>query len=100
MKRITLLLFLMLSIGAYAQKETTQKGINQFSVFAGYEHFPELRKGDGYNIGIEFKHYLNNRFFALANFHAGVNDAVVHESYSTNGVDYNFDLGCIFATTL
>ena len=88
MRRLTLLLFLMLSVGAFAQK-----GTNQMSIFAGYEYFPELRKGDGYNIGIEFKHYLNNRFFAVANFHAGVNDAVVHESYTRDDVQYNFDLG-------
>ena len=87
MKKILFLLLLVLSLNSYAQK-----GVNQFSLFAGYEYFPELWKGDGYNVGVEFKHYLNNRFFALANFHAGKNNGVVHTSYTRDGNDYNFDL--------
>lgn len=43
-------------------------------------------------MGVEFKHYLNNRVYALANFHAGVNDGTKNVSYTRDEIDYNFDL--------
>lgn len=69
-----------------------QKGSSQFSFFGGYEHFPELWEGKGYNVGVEFKHYLNNRIYALANFHAGVNGGYKNTRYVRNDVSYSFDL--------
>lgn len=43
-------------------------------------------------MGVEFKHYLNNRVYALANFHAGVMTEQKNESYTRDEIDYNFDL--------
>lgn len=87
MKKIIFILSIISSINIYAQK-----GSSQFSLFGGFEHFPELKCRNGYNVGIEFKHYLNNRIYALANFHAGVNDGTKNESYTRDEIDYNFDL--------
>lgn len=75
MKKIIFILSILSSINIYAQK-----GSSQFSLFGGFEHFPELKCRNGYNVGIEFKHYLNNRIYALANFHAGVNDGTKKKS--------------------
>lgn len=87
MKHIIFILSIFCSINIYAQKGTTC-----FSVFGGFEHFPELKCRNGYNIGIEFKHYINNSFYALANFHAGVNDGTKNESYTRDKINYNFNL--------
>lgn len=87
MKKIILILSILSSINIYAQK-----GSSQFSLFGGFEHFPELKCRNGYNVGVEFKHYLNNRVYALANFHAGVNDGTKNVSYTRDEIDYNFDL--------
>lgn len=87
MKKIIFILSILSSINIYAQK-----GSSQFSLFGGFEHFPELKCRNGYNVGIEFKHYLNNRIYALANFHAGVNDGTKKEIYTRDDIDYNFDL--------
>ena len=89
MKRLILpILFLFVcSCLSYAQK-----GSNQFGLSAGYEHFPELHEGKGYNIGIEFKQYIHNRFFVVANFHTGINDGSKHVNYTTQNTPYNFDL--------
>ena len=87
MKRILLFLTLVFSISSYAQK-----GVSQFSVFGGYEHFPELWSGKGYNVGIEFKQYVNNRIYAVINFHSGVNDGYKSTQYVRNDIPYNFNL--------
>ena len=87
MKKILLIIAIAISTNIYAQK-----GSSQFSLFGGFEHFPELKCRDGYNVGVEFKHYLNNRVYALANFHAGVNDGTKNVSYTRDEIDYNFDL--------
>lgn len=87
MKKVLFILSLMLSLNIYAQK-----GNSQFSFLGGYEHFPELWEGKGYNVGVEFKHYINNRIYALANFHAGVNDGSKVENYTRDDINYNFDL--------
>lgn len=63
-----------------------------FSVFAGYEHIPEVRKGNGYNIGVEYKNYMRKKFYFVANFHAGVNDGTQTEAYERDGINYRFDL--------
>ena len=78
MKKITFLLLLLYSVNIYSQK-----GINQFSLIAGYEQFPENRVTKGYNIGVEFKHYLNKCFYAVANFHAGVKMEAAGRSLQT-----------------
>ena len=82
-----LIIAIAISTNIYAQK-----GSSQFSLFGGFEHFPELKCRNGYNVGVEFKHYLNNRVYALANFHAGVNDGTKNVSYTRDEIDYNFDL--------
>lgn len=87
MKKILLIIAIAISTNIYAQK-----GSSQFSLFGGFEHFPELKCRNGYNVGVEFKHYLNNRVYALANFHAGVNDGTKNISYTRDEIDYNFDL--------
>lgn len=87
MKKILLIIAIAISTNIYAQK-----GSCQFSLFGGFEHFPELKCRNGYNVGVEFKHYLNNRVYALANFHAGVNDGTKNVSYTRDEIDYNFDL--------
>ena len=87
MKKILLIIAIAISTNIYAQK-----GSSQFSLFGGFEHFPELKCRNGYNVGVEFKHYLNNRVYALANFHAGVNVGTKNVSYTRDEIDYNFDL--------
>lgn len=87
MKKILLIIAIAISTNIYAQK-----GSSQSSLFGGFEHFPELKCRNGYNVGVEFKHYLNNRVYALANFHAGVNDGTKNVSYTRDEIDYNFDL--------
>ena len=87
MKKILLIIAIAISTNIYAQK-----GSSQFSLFGGFEHFPELKCRNGYNVGVEFKHYLNNRVYALANFHAGVNDGTKNVSDTRDEIDYNFDL--------
>lgn len=76
----------------YSSFLCAQKGTSQFAVSAGYEQFPELHDGKGYNLGIEFKHYMHNRFFIVANFHSGVNDGSKPTSYTTHVTSYHFDL--------
>ena len=63
-----------------------------FSVFAGYEHFPELGKRNGYDIGVEYKNYMRKKFYFVANFHAGVNDGTKAVAYERDGINYRFDL--------
>lgn len=82
-----LLLFLCSTI-TFAQTPAKDK----ISIFGGYEHFPELRKRNGYNIGIEYRHYLRKRIYTVINAHAGVNDGVRNEKYEREGIQYNFDL--------
>lgn len=84
--------FLLIIAIAISTNIYAQKGSSQFSLFGGFEHFPELKCRNGYNVGVEFKHYLNNRVYALANFHAGVNDGTKNVSYTRDEIDYNFDL--------
>ena len=59
-----------------------QKGSSQFGFVGGYERFTEIGYKDGYNVGIEFKHYVKDRIFVVGNFHAGVNDGSVHTTFS------------------
>lgn len=87
MKKLLLIIAIAVSSNAFSQK-----GSSQFSFLGGYEHFPELKCRNGYNVGVEFKHYLNNRIYTLANFHAGVNDGKKNESYTRDNIDYSFDL--------
>ena len=87
MRKIMFILSIVSSLNIYAQK-----GNSQFSLFGGFEQFPELNCRYGFNVGVEFKHYLNNRIYALSNFHAGVNFGTKKESYTRNGTDYNFNL--------
>lgn len=51
-----------------------QKGNTQFAIIGGYEIFKDMHTTGGYNLGVEFKHYVHNRIYAVANFHAGIND--------------------------
>lgn len=83
-KLFSILCATCLAASAFAQ--------DQFSIFGGYEHFPEMHVGKGYNVGIEYKHYMNKRFYAVANFHSGVNDGSEKAVYTNKGIDYNFDL--------
>ncbi|MEG0887435.1 MAG: hypothetical protein RSH25_03080 [Bacteroides sp.] len=39
-----------------------QKDVSQFGISVGYTHFGELHVGDGYNVGVDFKHYVHKRF--------------------------------------
>lgn len=87
MRKIILILFFILSLNIHAQK-----GSSQFSFFGGYEHFPELWESKGYNVGVEFKHYLNNHIYVLANFHAGINDGSKTTNYTKGDINYNFPL--------
>lgn len=86
-KLLSLAFVLFLSLSTFAQK-----GISQFALFGGYETFPELRVGKGYNVGVEFKHYMHNRFYVVGNFHAGVNNGSYDLSYTDRGKDYDFTL--------
>lgn len=69
-----------------------QNGKNQFAIQGGYEVFPHLSRVSGGNIGIEFKHYLNNRIYFLSNFHAGINDGSLDISYKNNNVLTDIEL--------
>ena len=66
MKRIIFLLLVSL----FTLNITAQNGTSQFAVFSGYEQFPELMVTKGYNVGVELKHYMHNRIYAVANFNA------------------------------
>ena len=90
MKRIYSLLFIPFLASSQAFAQDTKR--DQLAVFAGYEQFPELHKRNGYDLGVEWKHYLNKRFYTLVNFHAGVNDGTEKVSYKRDGIHYNFDL--------
>ena len=87
MKKVVLLLFCSLSLSAFAQK-----GTSQFALFGGYEYFPEMWDGTGYDLGIEYKYYVHNRIFVLAGFHAGVNDGSKLDEYERDGISYSFNL--------
>ena len=89
MKKIYLLCAFML---VFSMNAFGQKGSSVFSFFAGYEHFPELRVREGGDVGVEFKHYLKNRIYVLANFHAGINDGDERVCYTKDGIDYDFTL--------
>ena len=78
-------IFLLLLSVFFVISAEAQKGSSQFALFAGYEHFPEMWEGKGYNVGVEYKYYVHNRFFAVANFHAGVNDASEFVEYEFSG---------------
>lgn len=52
-----------------------------------------MHVGKGYNLGIEFKHYLNKRFFGVANFHCGKNDGSEYVSYAHDGMNFGFTMG-------
>lgn len=59
---------MLISTWGYAQK-----GDNYFSFQGGYESFSRF-PNDGYNFALNFKHYMNNRIYAVANFHAGLSN--------------------------
>ncbi len=88
MKRLLLIVVLSLFIGHM----NAQKGTTQFAIFGGYEQFSEIWADKGYNVGLEFKHYLSNRWYGVVNFHAGVNDGHHDTSYTSNKVSYSFTL--------
>ena len=50
-----------------------QEGSSLFSVIGGYENFPDMVNKNGYNVGVEFKHYVHKSIFFVAHFHAGIN---------------------------
>ena len=75
------LLIIAMLIGI-AQASFCQKGTSQFGFIGGYGHFTEVWHKGGYDVGIEFKHYVKNRFFVVANFHAGVNDGTYETTFS------------------
>lgn len=70
MKRFSLVTLAMICVTF----SFAQKGNNQFAVLGGYEVFKDMPNKSGYNVGAEFKHYVHNRIYAVANFHAGVNN--------------------------
>lgn len=88
MKKLILTVFTFL----YISQTFAQKGNNQFAIFGGYENFPNLIKESGYNIGIEFKHYMHNRIFIIANFHAGINNGEKLLRYMKDDRLYNHNL--------
>ena len=55
-------IFLLLLSVFFVISAEAQKGSSQFALFAGYEHFPEMWEGKGYNVGVEYKYYVHNRF--------------------------------------
>lgn len=69
-----------------------KKGKTQFSFYGGYEHFPELWDGKGYDVGVEFKYYVWKGIYTLANFHAGVNNGSKNSKYDRDGISYDFDM--------
>ena len=86
-------IFLLLLSVFFVISAEAQKGSSQFALFAGYEHFPEMWVGKGYNVGVEYKYYVHNRFFAVANFHAGVNDASEFVEYEFSGNMLGYTVG-------
>lgn len=89
MKRIILNLFFLLLC---TFSLSAQKGTSRFALVAGYENFPELWAKNGYNIGLEYKYYVHQRVFVVANFHAGVNDGDKETRYMKNDQSYRFTL--------
>lgn len=82
---------LLFSLNAFAQKSQSE-----FSLKGGYEHFPDqpfTRRPfrSGYSIGMDYKTYVNTRFFVLATFHMGKYDMYKREVYPENGIDCTFD---------
>ena len=47
-------IFLLLLSVFFVISAEAQKGSSQFALFAGYEHFPEMWVGKGYNVGVEY----------------------------------------------
>lgn len=86
-------IFLLLAGAFFAISVEAQKGSSQFALFAGYEHFPEMWIGKGYNIGVEYKYYVHKRFFAVANFHAGINNASKFVEYEFLGNMLGYTVG-------
>ena len=86
-------IFLLLLSVFFVISAEAQKGSSQFALFAGYEHFPEMWEGKGSNVGVEYKYYVHNRFFAVANFHAGVNDASEFVEYEFSGNMLGYTVG-------
>ena len=92
MKRIYSLLFIPFLASSQAFAQDTKR--DQLAVFAGYEQFPELHKRNGYDLGVEWKHYLNKRFYTLVNFPAGVTAGTEKVSNDRDGVrDYMLGFG-------
>lgn len=76
----------------YVTQILAQKENSQFAVFGGYENFPNLAKESGYNVGIEFKHYIHKQFFMIANFHAGINNGNIHPQFTKENQIYSYNL--------
>lgn len=69
-KRVLLVLLFIISLHTSA---FAYKGDNFFLFQCGYENFSRF-PNDGYNFSVNFKHYLNERTYAIANFHAGLSN--------------------------
>lgn len=73
--RLTRLFFVIILICTALSVDAQRRF--QFSVMGGYEYFSRLSPGvrpSGGGIGAEFKYYLSDRFYSLANFHMGFYD--------------------------
>ena len=94
MKKILILVLLLsLAQATFSQNTFSKKGDTQFSVLGGYAHFPELWARNGYNLGGEIKHYVKDRIFLVAGFHAGINNGSYLSVFSGyNNREYSVNL--------
>lgn len=89
------LLFVLFCL-CISQTFLAQKSKSEFSLKVGYEHFPNqpfTRSPfrSGYSVGMDYKTYVNTRFFVLATFHMGKYDMYRRVVYPENGIDCTFD---------
>ena len=82
----TLLLFLTSNMWGYAQK-----GETCFSFQGGYENFSKFIEKDGYNFALNLTHYVNNRIYAVANFHTGLSNRNYNQKLSGQNSSYEID---------
>lgn len=85
-------LFLIIGITLISLNTFAQKGKSQIAIFGGYEGFVELHDNKGFNVGAEYKSYFLDRFYLVANFHAGLNDGSKRAKYTNGKNDYDFVL--------
>ena len=76
-------LFLILGITLLSLSSYAQKGRSEIALFGGYEGFVELHDTKGFNVGVEYKSYFLDRFYLVANFHAGLNDGSKRAKYTS-----------------